>query len=118
MHITQLRNAMAVTLGALALASLNAAAQAPQAQPAAGQGASLEHPVLIQRLALDDPALKLSAAQKGEIEKIVENLHDAVGKVLSEEQRAAWQAAQEARRMQQQPGRSPAPSPAAPQTDR
>lgn len=146
------RRSMAVMVGAFALASMTAMAQAPQGGPPPGgprgpgmgmgmgmgmMGAA-DRPTTIERLGLNDAALKLTAAQKGEIDKIVdaflaeqktlnekypmaqgqpmnpegmtarrtarENMTGAINKVLNEEQRKTWEAAQAARRPMMGPG--------------
>ncbi len=130
-----------VLLGALALVSFHVVAQAPQGGPPRGgmgmMGAA-DRPTTIERMGLNDASLKLTAAQKAEIDKIVDaylveqktlrekypmtqggppsqeamtamrgardNLNAALGKVLNEQQRTAWQAAQAARRPTGGPG--------------
>jgi hypothetical protein len=102
-----------------------------------------DRPTTIERLGLKDPALKITAKQQGEIDKLVDNylaeqkvlrekypmtpgsppsqeamgamrasregLTSAIGNVLDDKQRAAWQAAQAARRpMMGGPGGPPA----------
>ncbi|MET0279706.1 MAG: hypothetical protein ABW278_01095 [Steroidobacteraceae bacterium] len=137
MKIGAIRHRVAVIAGVLALATVNVMAQVPAGGPPRGMGMGMgmgaaDRPTTIERNGLNDPALKLSDAQKAQIDKIVdgylaeqkmlrekypmgqgmppsqeamtamraarENLNAALGKVLDDKQRAAWQAAQAARR--------------------
>lgn len=148
MSIGGIRRGLAVMVGALALVSMNAMAQAPQGGPQRGgggmgmMGGTADRPTTIERLGLNDASLNLTAAQKGEIDKIVDaylveqtavrekypmtqgaqpnqetmtamrtaltaardKMNTAVGKVLDDKQRTAWQAAQAARAPQGGPG--------------
>ncbi len=128
------------TAGLMAIFAVGAAAQAPAGGPPRGGGMGMgmmgaqDRPGTIERMGLNDPALKLTAAQKTEIDKIIDghlaeqkalaakypmtpgsppgqeamqarraardNLNTALGKVLNDEQRKAWEAAQAARRPQ------------------
>jgi Spy/CpxP family protein refolding chaperone len=128
------------TASMMTVFAVGAAAQAPAGGPPRGGGMGMgmmgpqDRPGTIERLGLNDPALKLTAAQKTEIDKIVdaylaeqkvlaekypmtpgsppsqeamqirrtarENLNTALGKVLNDEQRKSWEAAQAARRPQ------------------
>lgn len=125
----------------MAMVAVQAVAQAPaggppRGGPGMGMGMGMMGPAdkatTIERMGLNDPALKLTAAQKGEIDKITEayvaeqkalgekypmaqgsppsqegmqarrtareKFTAAVGKVLNDEQRKTWEAAQAARR--------------------
>lgn len=115
-----------------------AAAQAPAGGPPRGMGMGMgmmgpaDKATTIERMGLNDAALKLTAAQKAEIDKLAdgyvaeqkmlgekypmaqgsppsqegmmarrdarEKFNAAVGKVLNDEQRKTWEAAQAARR--------------------
>lgn len=74
------RAGMAAIASALAIVSATAIAQAPPGggppRPGMGMGMGMmgatDRPSMIQRLALDDAALKLTAAQQGEIDKLVD----------------------------------------------
>jgi hypothetical protein len=130
----------AATAGVVAMMSMSATAQAPAGGPPGGpprmgmgMGMGMmgpaDRPTTIERLGLKDPALKITAKQQGEIDKLVDNylaeqkvlramgamrasregLTSAIGNVLDDKQRAAWQAAQAARRpMMGGPGGPPA----------
>lgn len=129
---------VAATASVMAVFAVGAAAQAPAGGPPRGGGMGMmgaaDRPTTIERMGLNDPALKLTAAQKSEIDKIVDgylaeqktlaekypmtpgsppgqdamqarrtardNLNTALGKVLNDEQRKSWEAAQAARRPQ------------------
>lgn len=62
--------------GMMALMAMGAAAQAPMGGPPRGAGMGMMGPVdkasTIERMGLNDPALKLTAAQKAEIDKVAE----------------------------------------------
>ncbi len=126
------------TASVMAVFAVGAAAQAPAGGPPRGGGMGMmgpqDRPGTIERMGLNDPALKLTAAQKTGIDKIVDgylaeqktlaekypmtpgsppsqdamqarrsardNLNTALGKVLNDEQRKSWEAAQAARRAQ------------------
>ena len=64
----------ATAASAVVLVSATALAQAPGGGPPPGGGmrAPMDRPATISRMALDDPALKLTDAQKGQIDKIVD----------------------------------------------
>lgn len=145
MNIVKSRGGMAAIVAALALASVTAFAQAPAGGPPRGPGAGgpgggmgggfggpPDKAQTIQRQGLNDPALKLTDAQKAQIDKIVdgyvaeqktiaekypmtqgtppsaeaqaartksrEGLTAAIGKVLDDTQRKAWEAAAATRR--------------------
>jgi hypothetical protein len=79
MIILKFRSGILAAVAALALASVGALAQAPGGGPPRGMGMGMgmgmgaaDRPTMIQRLGLDDAALKLSDAQKGQIDKIVD----------------------------------------------
>jgi hypothetical protein len=81
MNIVKSRGGMLTVLAALTLASATAFAQAPGGAPGGpprgmgggmGMGAPADRPTTIQRQGLNDPALNLTAAQKTEIDKIVD----------------------------------------------
>ncbi len=124
---------MLVATAAGAMISLGALAQAPAGGPPGGgmgmrMGAQ-DRPSVEQRYGLTDPALKLTAAQQAQIDKLVDTYLDdmkklppmtqgaaptpeamqarqaprqalmtAVGKVLNDDQRKTFEAAQAARR--------------------
>ena len=124
---------LAAAAGAMVTMSAGALAQAPGGGPPGGgppggMRAPPDRANTIQRNGLDDAALKLTAAQKTEIDKIADayvaevtkipaaqggppspeaqaartkardNLTAAVNKVLNAEQKTTWEAAQAARR--------------------
>ncbi len=128
----KLKGMLVVTAaGAMAMISLGASAQAPAGGPPGGgmrMGAQ-DRPSVEQRYGLTDPALKLTAAQQTQIDKLVDTYLDdmkklppmaqgappspeamqarqaprqalitAVGKVLNDDQRKTFEAAQAARR--------------------
>jgi hypothetical protein len=73
------RTAVAVAFAVMTLGAATATAQAPGGgPPRSGMGMGMgmmgaaDRPAMIQRLALDDAALKLTDAQKGEIDKLVD----------------------------------------------
>ncbi len=78
MNIVKSRGGMLTVLAVLTLASATAFAQAPGGGPprgpggGMGMGAPADRPTTIQRQGLNDPALNLTAAQKAEIDKIVD----------------------------------------------
>jgi Spy/CpxP family protein refolding chaperone len=75
MKIGAMRRHMAVIAGVLALATVNVMAQAPAGGPGRGMGMGMgaaDRPTTIERNGLNDPALKLSDAQKAQIDKIVD----------------------------------------------
>lgn len=77
MNIVKSRAGMLTILAVLALTSATATAQTPPAGgPPRGMGMGMggvaDRPTTIQRLGLDDAALKLTAAQKTQIDKIVD----------------------------------------------
>lgn len=128
----------AATAGAMVMVAMDAAAQAPPpggpggGPPRMGMMGAADRPTTIQRQGLDDPALKLTDAQKAQIDKIVdayladqkamrdkmtpgsppsqdvmgamraarEKFTADIGKVLNDDQRKTWEAAQAARRAQ------------------
>lgn len=134
------RMLVAVAAGAMTMMAANVMAQAPAGGPprgpgggmGMGMGAPADVPTTIERQGLNDPALKITAAQKAEIEKVTAafveeqkkinekypmaqgsppsqegmtarqtartNYTAAVGKILNDEQRKTWEAAQAARR--------------------
>jgi Spy/CpxP family protein refolding chaperone len=141
MNSKRFRDTLVVaTASVMAVFAVGAAAQAPAGGPPRGGGMGMgmgmmgpqDRPGTIERMGLNDPALKLTAAQKAEIDKIVDgyiaeqktlaekypmtpgsppsqdamqarrsardNLNTALGKVLNDEQRKSWEAAQAARR--------------------
>ena len=90
--MVKIQTGLAAMAGALALVSLTAIAQAPPpgGPPRAGMGMGMgmmggpvDKATMIQRLGLDDAALKLSDAQKAQIDKIVDG-HVAEQKALRE----------------------------------
>lgn len=130
---------VAVAAGAMTMMAANVMAQAPAGGPPRGPGGGMgmgmgaaDVPTTIERQGLNDPALKITAAQKAEIEKVTTafveeqkkiaekypmaqgsppsqegmtarqtartNYQAAVGKILNDEQRKTWEAAQAARR--------------------
>jgi hypothetical protein len=82
MTIVKSRGGMMTMLAVMAFASVTAMAQAPAGGPpqgmggmggmGMGMGAPADRPTTIQRQGLDDPALHLTAAQKTQIDKIVD----------------------------------------------
>jgi Spy/CpxP family protein refolding chaperone len=64
----------ATAASAVVLVSATVLAQAPGGGPPPGGGmrAPMDRPAMISRMALDDPALKLTDAQKGQIDKVVD----------------------------------------------
>lgn len=134
------RMLVAVAAGAMTMMAANVMAQAPAGGPprgpgggmGMGMGAPADVPTTIERQGLNDPALKITAAQKAEIEKVVKayldeqtklnekypmaqgsppsdearaarqtsrtNFTAALSKVLNDEQRKTWEAAQATRR--------------------
>jgi hypothetical protein len=81
---------MMAMLAVMAFASVGAMAQAPAGGPprmgggmGGGMGAPADRPTTIQRQGLDDPALNLTAAQKAQIDKIVDG-YIAEQKTLAE----------------------------------
>jgi len=72
------RGGMMAMLAVMAFASVGAMAQAPGGGPPRGMGGMgmgmgpADRPTTIQRQGLDDPALKLTAAQQAQIDKIVD----------------------------------------------
>ncbi len=67
---TKLKRILTITAAsAVVLVSSTAFAQAP---PGGGMRAPMDRPTVITRMGLDDPALKLSDAQKGQIDKLVD----------------------------------------------
>jgi hypothetical protein len=76
----RLKGLLAVaTLGAMAMTSMQAMAQAPQGGPPGGgpprgmgMMGAMDRPAMMQRLGLDDAALKLSDAQKAQLDKLVD----------------------------------------------
>jgi hypothetical protein len=72
MTIVKSRGGMMAMLAVMAFASVNAMAQAPGGGPPRGMGGPADRPTTIQRQGLDDPALKLTDAQKAQIDKIVD----------------------------------------------
>jgi hypothetical protein len=77
-HMTTVksRGGMMAMVALMAFASVGAMAQAPGGGPprgpGGGMGAPADRPTTIQRQGLDDPALKLTDAQKTQIDKIVD----------------------------------------------
>jgi hypothetical protein len=71
MNIRGMRNRMVVVAGVLALAAVNVMAQMPAGGRGMGMGAA-DRPTTIERLGLNDAALKLSDAQKKQIDTIVD----------------------------------------------
>jgi hypothetical protein len=85
MNIMKSRGGMVTVLATLALASASAFAQAPGGGPGGaggpprgmggggmGMGGVADRPTTIERQGLNDPALNLTAAQKAEIDKVVD----------------------------------------------
>ncbi|MEO6185553.1 MAG: hypothetical protein ABIP38_09015 [Steroidobacteraceae bacterium] len=76
MTIVKSRGGMMAMLAVMAVASVGAMAQAPAGgPPRMGGGMGMgpaDRPTTIQRQGLDDPALNLTAAQKAQIDKIVD----------------------------------------------
>jgi hypothetical protein len=83
MNIVKSRGGMLTVIAALTLASATAFAQAPgggapggpprgMGGGGMGMGGVADRPTTIQRQGLNDPALNLTAAQKAEIDKIVD----------------------------------------------
>jgi Spy/CpxP family protein refolding chaperone len=149
MSSRKFREALVVaTASVMAVFAVGAAAQAPAGGPPRGGGMGMgmgmgaaDRPTTIERMGLNDPALKLTAAQQAQIDKIIDgyiaeqktlaekypmtpgsppgqdamqarrtardNLNAALGKVLNDEQRKSWEAAQAARRPQGGPGGPP-----------
>lgn len=75
-----IRHGLAVVVGALALVSMNVNAQAPGGArgPGPGMGAGMgmgaaDRPTTIERMRLNDASLNLTAAQKTQIDKIVDD---------------------------------------------
>ena len=94
MNIVKSRGGMAAILAVLALAAVNVNAQAPGGGPpgggpprgmgmGGGMGGPQDRPTVIQRQGLNDPALKLTDAQKAQIDKIVDG-YVAEQKTLAE----------------------------------
>jgi hypothetical protein len=96
MNIVKSRGGMAAILAVLALAAVNVNAQAPGGGPpgggpprgmgmgmGGGMGGPQDRPTVIQRQGLSDPALKLTDAQKAQIDKIVDG-YVAEQKTLAE----------------------------------
>lgn len=113
---------MVMAAGAQAQAPGGGAGPGAGGPPRGGMMGPVDRATTIERNGLADPALKLTAAQKAEIDKIAdafvaevqkapagqeamaarmkarENMTAAVNKVLNDEQRKTWEAAQAARR--------------------
>ncbi len=132
---------VAAAAGAMAIASVGAFAQAPAGGPGGGPprgpgggggfAAPTDRAGVIQRYGLNAPELKLTDAQKAQIDKAADayleeskkvpqgqegmqarqtartNLTTAVGKVLNDEQRKTFDAAQAQRRPPGGPGGGP-----------
>jgi Spy/CpxP family protein refolding chaperone len=71
MNFGVIRHRMVVVAGVLALAAVNVMAQMPGGGRGMGMGAA-DRPTTIERLGLNDASLKLSDAQKAQIDKIVD----------------------------------------------